>query len=81
MFLVWREGGCHSDEFLFNIHARFSSIEYPQKYLYVIYFSPTTAKELMIVTNFPIGRDKEDIFWLQVRVGQFALMQEFHGVA
>ena len=71
VFLVWREGGSQSDEFMFNIHARFSSIEYPQKYLYVIYpqkylyviyFSPTIAKELMIVvesedcpeTNFPI---------------------------
>ena len=62
--VVWREGegGSQSDEFMFNIHARFSSIEYPQIDLYVIYFSPTTAKELMIVvesedcqvTNFPI---------------------------
>ena len=62
VFLVWREGGSQSDEFMFNIHARFSSIEYPQIYLYAIYFSPTTAEELMIVvesedcpeTNFPI---------------------------
>lgn len=34
-----------------------------------------------VVRHLPVGADKEDVLWLEVGVGQLALVEELDGVA